>query len=146
MEKQDEEVSPQELLKRVQVLLEGSPEVEAAQRETLRNVYVFGSRVHQCHQPDADYDLIAIVEGPYFEGPKLIEEGDLNVNLYHRVYFTLLLKECLVWCLLVLFLPRRFVLKEEIKLPWQMRKLNVRKSALLDSKHNLQKICNFGVL
>ncbi len=30
-------------------------------------------------------------------GPKLIEEGDLNVNLYHRVYFTLLLKECLVW-------------------------------------------------
>lgn len=68
MEKQDEEVSPQELLKRVQVLLEGSPEVEAAQRETLRNVYVFGSRVHQCHQPDADYDLIAIVEGPYFEG------------------------------------------------------------------------------
>jgi predicted nucleotidyltransferase len=42
--------------------------VEAAQRETLRNVYVFGSRVHQCHQPDADYDLIAIVEGPYFEG------------------------------------------------------------------------------
>lgn len=95
------------------------------------------------------------------------------MNLYHRVYFTLLLKECLVWyvlgtthfgpshrgrtvvadcamvltycacpgrCLLVLFLPRRFVLQEEIKLPWQMRKLNVRKSALLDSKHNLQKV------
>ena len=43
-------------------------------------------------------------------------------------------------CLLVLFLPRRFVLQEEVKLPWQMRKLNVRKSALIDSKHNLQKV------
>jgi hypothetical protein len=47
---------------------------------------------------------------------------------------------CALRCLLVLFLPRQFVLKEEVKLEWQLRKLNVRKSALIDSKHNLQKV------
>jgi hypothetical protein len=56
------------LLERVRTLLQTSPGVEDAQRETVRNVYLFGSRVHRCHQPDADYDLIAVVEGPYFEG------------------------------------------------------------------------------
>jgi len=90
MEKQDEDVGPRELLKRVQVLLEASPEVEAAQRETLRNVYVFGSRVHQCHQPDADYDLIAIVEGPYFEGraPPL-PSSPSSIILFIYLFFNL---------------------------------------------------------
>ncbi len=97
MEKQDEDVGPQELLKRVQVLLEASPEVEAAQRETLRNVYVFGSRVHQCHQPDADYDLIAIVEGPYFEGTGAPPSLLLHYLLFSIIFIYFLIYLYLAW-------------------------------------------------
>lgn len=114
----------QHLLRRVYEVLEEAErggELEAVYRNQVRNVYIFGSRVHGTHRPDADYDLIALVDGPYYEGvlphlllllqrmiwtsktgPKLIEREDINVNLYHHAYFLLMLKECLIWCRLTL--------------------------------------------
>jgi hypothetical protein len=77
--------------------------------DDLRNVYLFGSRLYGVATPDADYDLICIVEGEYFHGAKQYEEtrqlltgtqdetkaggggggGEIEVtlNLYHIQFF-----------------------------------------------------------
>lgn len=34
----------------------------------LKNVYLFGSRLYGVASPDADYDLICVVDGEYFHG------------------------------------------------------------------------------
>jgi hypothetical protein len=87
-------------------------------REDLLNVYLFGSRLYGVATPDADYDLICIVEGDYFHGAKQYEEtrhlgganepataatateteatGTLEVtlNLYHIQFFRGLVRLC----------------------------------------------------
>ncbi len=84
-------------------------------REDLLNVYLFGSRLYGVATPDADYDLICIVEGDYFHGAKQYEEtrhlgganepamaaeatGTLEVtlNLYHIQFFRGLVRLCVV--------------------------------------------------
>jgi hypothetical protein len=84
-------------------------------REDLLNVYLFGSRLYGVATPDADYDLICIVEGEYFHGAKQYEEtrhlgganeptaaatGTLEVtlNLYHIQFFRGLVRCVRVSC------------------------------------------------
>jgi len=83
--------------------------------------------------------------GEYYVGPKLIEEGQININIYHIIYFTLLLKENLAWCIMMLFLPPTHVLQKKVELVWHLRKQSLRKAAIVDAKHNLQKVsCDLG--
>ena len=64
---------------------------------TIKNIYLFGSRSYGIENKDSDYDFLVVVEGKYFRGPKLVEEGLLNINAYHKDFFQFLISENIVW-------------------------------------------------
>lgn len=127
-------------------------------REDLLNVYLFGSRLYGVATPDADYDLICIVEGEYFHGAKQYEEtrhlgganeptaatGTLEVtlNLYHIQFFRGLLERNMINSLMCLCMPRECAWLERWPLPAMEDVLRVpalQKAVLMDSSHNLAK-------
>ncbi|KAL6062794.1 hypothetical protein QOT17_011939 [Balamuthia mandrillaris] len=121
-----------------------SSDLTLRQADSLRALFIFGSRCHGVSSASSDCDMVAIVSGHYYEGPFLIEKEDININFYHEDYFRLLLDENVVWCVMLLFLPAdRFVLRRDqrflTRCCFALRKTNLRKAAIADAKHNYQK-------
>ncbi len=115
---------------------------------TLENIYLFGSRVYGTAKADSDWDLICIVSGQYFPGPKLIENEALNVNFYHQDYFQTLLDENVIWGTFFnfnevvvqnLYLPKDCVWLENVKFQFRMRKICLKKATIMDADHNFNK-------
>ncbi|KAL0482430.1 hypothetical protein AKO1_000535, partial [Acrasis kona] len=71
-------------------------------KDQILNIYLFGSRLYQCHKSHSDYDLIVVVNGDYFDGSKLIETETLNINIYHLEYFKFLLFNNIVWVVMLI--------------------------------------------
>jgi hypothetical protein len=105
------------------------------------NVYLFGSRLYQCHSDDSDYDFICVLGGDYFDGSKLFQSDLLNVNVYHWEYFKHLLKENMVWAAMLINVPREFVWKEQMSLSdhFVLDLNRLKNSALQDASHNWAK-------
>jgi predicted nucleotidyltransferase len=105
----------------------------------LQNIYLFGSRLYKCHNEQSDYDFIVLVEGEYFFGSKLIETDLVNLNIYHLDYFNELLKENIVWAIMLYYIPPEFIFQENIKLDFKIRIPSLKKSTLMDASHNYAK-------
>ena len=108
----------------------------------LLNVYIIGSRAYGLSLPHSDYDFIVIISSK-FNLPGLCALtspcSNFNLNVYHLDYFLELIRENIVWMVLVLFLPARYVLLEKVRPPLIISKFNLNRGVLLDSEHNLSK-------
>lgn len=80
------------------------------------NVYLVGSFLFNSSHKESDYDLAVVVTGTYFDGRKTILEGLYNINIYHLEYFTYMIEQQCVDALMVLWVPEKFVLLENVKL------------------------------
>eukprot|EP01124_Arcella_intermedia_P006836 TRINITY_DN14131_c0_g1_i1.p1 TRINITY_DN14131_c0_g1~~TRINITY_DN14131_c0_g1_i1.p1 ORF type:complete len:651 (-),score=166.09 TRINITY_DN14131_c0_g1_i1:9-1961(-) len=103
------------------------------------NIYLFGSRLHQCATQSSDYDYIVILEGPYFFGSKVHDDGIFNLNSYHRKHFQDLITENIVWAMMVNWLPQSCILKETHKFSENIRLPTLKRAILMDSSHNFAK-------
>ena len=123
------------------ILLEQDPRLKFkfCDISQLCNVYLFGSRLYQCHNEESDYDFICLVTGEYFDGSKLFEGEDLNVNIYHWDYFEHLLKENMIWAVMLAYTPSEYIWKETRKLSFTIDLNRLKTSALQDASHNWAK-------
>jgi predicted nucleotidyltransferase len=108
-------------------------------KDLILNVYIFGSRLYGYATNQSDWDFVIIVDGEYFAGPKLIEKGLLNLNLYHRDYFQFLMDENVIWIIMFTWIPNEFVWQRKLNFSWKLRKNCVNKMISLDVQHNFSK-------
>jgi predicted nucleotidyltransferase len=68
------------------------------------NIYLFGSRVHECETKDSDFDFVCIVkEEKNTLGLETIEIDNLNINIYTVYHFDLLIQQNTIWMTMVTF-------------------------------------------
>lgn len=109
-------------------------------KDQVLNVYVFGSRLYgYAKKETSDWDFIVVVDCEYFAGPKLIERGKLNLNLYHKNYIQFLLDENVVWFVMILWIPTQFAWLVKQQFSWKLRKNALKKMINLDVQHNFTK-------
>jgi predicted nucleotidyltransferase len=135
-------------------------------KEIVIAVYLVGSRLFGCHTEDSDFDLLAVVDdavtsskvtlaskvfkpqwsedygnrGP--AGLLLLEEDDLNINIYHIRYFESLMQDNVVWIAMTFFSPPTATLylrDSAHPVPFNLKKLNLKRVSLMDSEHNFLK-------
>src|SRR5687768_432449 len=66
--------------------------------------------------------IFFLLESRFYKGPKLTEIGNINTNVFHEEYFQFLMDENIIWVVMTQWLPKQFVLKEEKKFHFQLRK------------------------
>ncbi|KAL0477606.1 hypothetical protein AKO1_015440 [Acrasis kona] len=110
-------------------------------KDQILNIYLFGSRLYQCHKSHSDYDLIVVVNGDYFDGSKLIETETLNINIYHLEYFKFLLFNNIVWVVMLIHVPKEYIWKQTFQLKdfYVQNNIKLKNSALMDSAHHYAK-------
>lgn len=103
------------------------------------NIYLFGSRLYGNARADSDWDFIITVRGPYFPGPRLIENEvqsfhcflnfqKLNINLLHKDFFQAMLEDNIIWIVMLMFLPNECIWQENTKYKFQIKKCCLRKA------------------
>jgi hypothetical protein len=85
-------------------------------KHQVANLYLFGSRLHNCARPDSDFDLMMLLTGPYFVGGQLVPISRAEVNIYHAEYFIDLLKQQVVWLIFIPYYPKEAKWIETINL------------------------------
>lgn len=109
-------------------------------KHKILNLYLFGSRINGCSNEDSDYDFICVVSSDTNAlGIYTITHKNYNINVYHFRYYKTLIYQNTVWMLQTLFLPKEFIFKEELKLEFQLRKLELLRNLQLDLDHHLLK-------
>jgi hypothetical protein len=86
--------------------------------------------LHGCASEDSDFDFIALVEGPYFNGGKLVskEKGEtagIEISTFHLVFFLELVRMQVIWTIIVGFYPKEFVFMENISLRQEMGPIRI---------------------
>jgi predicted nucleotidyltransferase len=77
------------------------------------NVYLFGSRLYNCHTKTSDYDLILITNLTEIDlSQNVIETEKYNINIYNIDYFIFLMQENFIWALMCCWIPKNFIWKE----------------------------------
>lgn len=104
------------------------------------NLYLFGSRINGTSSENSDYDFICVVSSDINAlGIHTITEKNYNINIYHLTYYKNLIYQNTVWMLQTLFLPKEYVLQEELKTEFKLRKLEMLRNLQLDMDHHLLK-------
>eukprot|EP01088_Endostelium_zonatum_P020087 TRINITY_DN7232_c0_g1_i1.p1 TRINITY_DN7232_c0_g1~~TRINITY_DN7232_c0_g1_i1.p1 ORF type:complete len:150 (-),score=33.39 TRINITY_DN7232_c0_g1_i1:330-779(-) len=110
IEKQEQ--FPKDVLDGLNILLNNVLQDVTQSLTKITHIYPFGSRVYGTQSPESDWDFIVVADGKYFIGPKLFEQGELNVNIYHTEFFNYLLSQNVVWILQLAYYPSKFKILE----------------------------------
>lgn len=97
---------------------------------TVLDVYLFGSRMYQCHKPSSDYDFVVIVDGVFFYSSKLIEPVitldtgesiELNLSLFHVEYYQNILNSNFINAIMTYYAPDDYILQKKSNLTFKMK-------------------------
>jgi predicted nucleotidyltransferase len=119
--------------------------------ENIYCIFLFGSRLYNCHRETSDYDFISIVGGSYFDNSKLLESDGVNVNCYHIDYVKYLIRMNVVWVLMLCsqYFPQHCVYLRNIELRFDFEHdfdLHCLKNTVhTDSAHNWAKAKKYCV-
>eukprot|EP01129_Flabellula_baltica_P005859 TRINITY_DN2147_c0_g1_i3.p1 TRINITY_DN2147_c0_g1~~TRINITY_DN2147_c0_g1_i3.p1 ORF type:complete len:273 (+),score=48.79 TRINITY_DN2147_c0_g1_i3:306-1124(+) len=103
------------------------------------NIYLFGSRLHQCDSIDSDYDYNVIVQGDYFFGCVPCIGEWINVNCYHVDHWRDFLRDNVIWAVMMCWLPSSFVVLETVSFDVGLRYPALQKAVITDASHNFVK-------
>jgi len=106
------------------------------------NLYLFGSRLYNCHHKDSDFDLILITNSKeIFLSTNAIETEKYNINIFELHYFIFLIQENIVWAQMCCWIPKEFIWKETISLNRfvMLDKKKLSNYTILDVSHCLVK-------
>eukprot|EP01012_Entosiphon_sulcatum_P011075 TRINITY_DN16631_c0_g1_i1.p1 TRINITY_DN16631_c0_g1~~TRINITY_DN16631_c0_g1_i1.p1 ORF type:complete len:1027 (-),score=126.78 TRINITY_DN16631_c0_g1_i1:3-3056(-) len=79
---------------------------DALRGATVKALVLFGSRLQGAAKRDSDWDFLAVVDGPYYPGPRLVVDTPLvNVMVYHEIFWRYMQVENVIWAYMCQRLP-----------------------------------------
>lgn len=108
-------------------------EVFKYKKDDILNIYLYGSRVYETHQPDSDHDYIVVFKsamlpsGAFKENAKSNEDRTIQIIPYSRGGFKAGLEQFDISCIECLYLPTNMVIQK--KWPFKLEKINAKEFA-----------------
>ena len=105
--------------------------------DSVHNVYQYGSRVYDTNTDESDYDFIVVGKS----SEPILGHCSFNVNCtqYNVECFNQMVKDHEISILECLFLPDKFVIKEELPIDFELDLPTLRKSISTKASHSFVK-------
>jgi hypothetical protein len=115
--------------------------LEECKIQNISNIYQFGSFLHNCQHEKSDKDFIVVLneKEEYFDGSKEIEINHFNFNVYHIDFFQFLIREQFPDALQCLWIPKKFVILENVKFEYHLDVIKLKNQFICESSLNWNK-------